>query len=148
MKKNERGQRGKSTEVIVEDLFKVWNNSTLTFAWHRMPDARAAMGRLAAQPCDYLIFRGCGLLLEVKETKHEYRLAKDKVAQRATLEKFRLAGAATYVLIHHTTLDQWRIISTADLEGGVPSWDLREYPLYDTAEDALLELEMFEGLKA
>lgn len=148
MKKDARGQRGKDTEKEVEELFTEWNSQTFTFAWHRMPDARAAMGRLKAQPCDYLVFRGEGMLLEVKETTHDYRLAKDKVAQRAVLEKFRLAGARTYVLVHHTGLGQWRIVSTANLEGGIPSWDLRDYTLYDTAADALRELEMFKGLKS
>ena len=68
---------GKETEKIVEALFTKWNESS-KFAWHRFPDARAARGRMAAQPADYLFFRApYGGLLEVKATHHAYRLAKD-----------------------------------------------------------------------
>ena len=76
---------GKETEKIVEKLFVEWNHSQ-SFAWQRMPDARAARGRLAAQPADYL-YR-CGKhagFIEVKALKHECRLPKDRVSQLPTL---------------------------------------------------------------
>lgn len=143
MKKDERGQRGKSAEKAVEDLFKRWNEQ-LGFAWHRFPDARAAMGRLSAQPADYLYFsRGGGGFLEVKETKHLHRLAKDKVAQLPVLKKFLHAGADAWILVHHTEIDRWRIVCAHDLTLGAPSWDLSTYETYASAEEALLSTECF-----
>lgn len=143
MSKNERGQRGKAAEKTVEDIFKRWN-TTMSFAWHRMADARAAMGRVSAQPADYLYFsRGTGGWLEVKETKHDYRLTKDKVQQLPILKKFMHAGADAWILVHHTTLDRWRIVCAQDLQLGAPSWDLSTFETHATAEDALLSTGCF-----
>lgn len=143
MKKDERGQRGKSAEKAVEDIFKRWNEQ-LGFAWHRFPDARAAMGRLSAQPADYLYFsRGGGGFLEVKESKHDYRIAKDKIGQLAVLKKFLHAGADAWILVHHTTIDRWRIVSAYELSLGQPSWVLTDFPTFASAEEALLSTECF-----
>ncbi len=92
---------GKETEKIVEKLFVEWNHSQ-SFAWQRMPDARAARGRLAAQPADYL-YR-CGKhagFIEVKALKHECRLPKDRVSQLPTLLKWNLAGSDDLMLVFH-----------------------------------------------
>lgn len=56
MKKESIGQRGKTAEKAVELVLKKWNSKT-SFAFHRLPDARAAhMGRLGASPADFLYF--------------------------------------------------------------------------------------------
>ena len=135
--------RGKSAEKSVDAVLKKWNNLA-AFAYHRLPDARSARGALAAQPADfYFCSKGVFGHLEVKETEHEYRLAKDKVSQLAILKKFSMAGAVSLVLVHHSTLKKWRVLYAGGLASDVPSWDLREVQTYDSAEDALVATGYF-----
>lgn len=134
---------GDETEKLVEALFKVWNQR-LKFAWHRMPDAKAARGRMAAQPADY-IYRNGGFsgFIEVKALKHAYRLPSDRVTQLPTLHKWAVAGSHNFVLVHHYMEGTWRVVASSQLEFGVPSWDLRAFPTYPTAEAALLSTGCF-----
>lgn len=128
---------GKETEKIVESFLKERNTSQ-TFAWHRFPDAKAARGAMAAQPADYLVVSaGRCFLLEVKALKHAYRLPKDRVSQLPTLHKFDMAGSGTLILVHHYTEGVWRLVSAAELEIGLPSWDLREYPVFNNIFEAM-----------
>lgn len=128
---------GKETEKLVENLFKDWNSGA-TFSWHRLPDAKAARGFLAAQPADYVWWnKPHGGYLEVKATKHDYRLAKDKISQLPELRKHALAGADCFILVHHYLLGLWRVVKATDLEVGLPSWDLREVKTFTSAEEAL-----------
>lgn len=135
---NERAQRGKAAEKAVQTVLGSWNKRFSDFAYLRMPDARAAMGRMKAMPADYLYFNGdFGGFIEVKETRHEIRLAKDKLAQLSVLRKFALAGARSVVLVYHSTLGKWRIAKLEFFNEGVPSWDLSSLPLHDSAEEAM-----------
>lgn len=132
---------GKETEKLVETLLKKMNEKA-GFSYHRLPDAKAARGFLAAQPADFVWWcweghRHAGGYLEVKATKHESRLAKDKVPQLPMLHKHALAGAVGLVLVHHYLLGKWRIIDAKRLVTGVPSWELSAFPLHDSAEAAL-----------
>lgn len=134
---------GKETEKLVERLFTQWNQKA-HFSWGRLPDARAARGAIAAQPADYAFWsKPWGGYLEVKATKHDFRLAKDKLRQLPLLQKHAVAGAQSLVLVHHYLLSKWRIVPAMELEAGLPSWDLSRYPLFDSAEAALLSTEMF-----
>lgn len=133
-----RGDRGKVAEKAVQKLLDRYNHDYSDFAYHRLPDARAAGGRLAAQPADFIYWSGdYGGFIEVKETEHEYRLAKDKISQLAILKKFSMAGARSIVLVFHSTLKKWRIAKVEYFELGVPSWDLSGLPLHDSADDAM-----------
>lgn len=134
---------GDETEKLVESLFKVWNQR-LKFAWHRMPDAKAGRGRIPAQPADYLYRNGAfSGFIEVKALKHAYRLPSDRVTQLPTLHKWGIAGNMNFVLVHHYMEGTWRVMLSSQLEFGVPSWDLRHYPTYPTAEAALLSTGCF-----
>jgi len=129
---------GKETEKLVEKLFTGWN-SRADFSWHRLPDARAARGFLAAQPADYLWWRKpYGGYLEVKATQHGYRLPKDKVRQINLLHKHALAGAQCFVLVHHYLSGQWRAVDVNNLDQGVSSWDLSPHSTYNTPAEALI----------
>lgn len=140
---SERGQRGKEAEKAVKDLFTVWNRR-MDFAWHRMPDSKASRNLVAAQPADFIVaVSGVTMWLEAKETQHEGRIAKDKVRQLPLLKKFRLARMPGYVLVLHTTLGRWRIVNVDDLDLGLPSWDLSEFELFETAQDALISTGLF-----
>ncbi len=128
---------GKETEKLVENLFKKWNENSI-FSWHRLPDAKASRGFLAAQPADYVWWRKpYGGYLEVKACNHEFRIAKDKVRQLPLLHKHSLAGASCFVLINHYLFGTWRVVNADSLPLDVPSWDLSGFPLHDTAEAAL-----------
>jgi len=130
-------QAGKETERLVKSYLEERNRQT-TFAWHRLPDATSARGVLAAQPADFLILcEGRTTFLEVKALKHPYRLPKDRLTQHAVLNKFCYAGARTVVLVHHYVEGVWRFASTAELEYGVPSWDLRSVRTETSLADIL-----------
>ena len=141
--KEKIGQRGKAAERLVEATLKKFN-SWANFAYFRMPDARAAMGRLKASPGDFLYF--CGDLsgfIEVKSTTHAYRLTRAAVSQLPTLQKFSMAGAANLILVYHIEQNVWRVLYPTDLESDTPSWDLKDVPTYPTAEDALISTGYF-----
>ena len=131
------GQRGKSAEKIVEGVLKSWNTSA-SFAYFRLADARAARNFLAAQPGDFAYFSGTFAgIIEVKSSQHSYRIAKDKISQLPVLQKLAYAGAKSVILIHHTTENVWRAVHPLDLTIGLPSWDLSHLPTYTSAEAAL-----------
>ena len=134
---------GKETENLVETLFKVWNERQ-DFAWHRLPDVKSARGRLAAQPGDFLWRSGLmSGFLEVKALKHPYLLPASRLTQLPTLKKWTLAGAKDIVLVHHYMQGLWTACFVKELGFGVPSWDLRDFPSFGTAERALMGTGMF-----
>ena len=137
------GDRGKAAEKTVEAVLKRWNGRG-DFAYWRLPDARSARNFLAAQPGDFAYFnKPRAGIIEVKETQHSYRIAKDKISQLATLKKLDLAGASSVILIHHSVEDVWRAVLPYDLDSSVPSWDLRDFPTFATAEVALISTDFF-----
>ena len=141
--KEKIGQRGKIAEKAVDALFKKWN-ARAHFAFFRMPDARAAMGRLGASPADFLYFHDkFGGFIEVKTTAHNYRLARAAVSQLPTLQKFSYAGAKNLILVFHSEINKWRVLYPAGLSMEVPSWDLTDVPTFDSAEDALISTGYF-----
>jgi len=128
---------GKATEKLIEDVFDELNKS-MFFAWHRLPDSKAARGVLAAQPADHVFFHmGVGGFIEIKALKHAFRLPRDRVSQLAVLHKFDHAGSRNFVIVHHYMTGVWRVLPTTSLEVGVPSWDLRPFPEYRSANEAV-----------
>jgi hypothetical protein len=136
--KSEIGQRGKYAEKEVETYLKKLNAADSGFAYFRLADSRAARGMIAASPADFLYFRGgVGGFIEVKSSSHPFRIAKDKISQLPTLNKFDKAGAKSWVLLHHSSLNRWRIAPSTYFPMGVPSWIVDGLPLFDSAESAL-----------
>lgn len=128
--------RGKSTEKKVENFLKSLNCKA-NVAYLRFPDSRSARNFLAAQPADFLVIcNGVPVFIESKHLNASYRLTKNKVSQHAALAKFNAAGAKALVVVEHEGVG-WRAVNIEDLEFGVPSWDLRAFPLYNSAEEAL-----------
>jgi penicillin-binding protein-related factor A (putative recombinase) len=149
MKKESIGQRGKTAEKATQDHLEKLNNKYLDFAYSRLPDARAAGGRLKAAICDFMIWSGGRCVpLEVKSTEHNFRLAKDKLAQLPNLKKVERAGADPFVLVLHTTTGLWRIAPIRFFEFGHPSWDLTSFPTFASAGDALNSVGFLPVLKA
>jgi hypothetical protein len=137
-------QVGNEAEAMVEAVLKRWNSS-IKFAWHRLPDTKAArMSMMAAQPADY-IYR-CGSyagFIEVKALAHAYRLPKANLSQLPTLHKWELAGSDDVLLVFHYLTGEWRALDPRLLSTDVASWDLREYLTHSTAEEALKSLGYF-----
>ena len=141
--KEKIGQRGKQAEKIVETVLRKWN-SRVTFAYWRLPDSRSARSFLVAQPGDYGYFSGSHAgIIEVKSSLHPSRIAKDKISQLPVLQKFALAGAKNLILVFHSEIDKWRVLFPSELAMDVPSWELSAFPLFDSAEDALISTGYF-----
>lgn len=136
---------GDETEKLVEGVFAEWNRSQ-RFAWHRLPDAKAGRGGIAAQPADYIYRHGeHSGFIEVKALKHLFRLPSPRLTQLPVLHKWDLAGASNFALVHHYMTPGWRAVPTGDLASGATSWDLSEYPLFETPREALLSTGRFGG---
>lgn len=143
MIKESVGSRGKTAEKMVWDALKRLNVKQ-SVAFFRLADARAAAGALASQPGDFVFFSdGRGGILEVKSTQHPYRLPKGSVPQLPVLKMLSMAGAQSYVIVLHKGDARWRVVSDRDLKIGVPSWDLRHFPTFATADEALLSTGAF-----
>lgn len=132
------GDRGKAAEKEAHDYLKELSARRAEFDFERLPDARAAMGRVKAQIGDFEFFRpGTHGVIEVKETKHSYRIAKDKLEQLPRLHKRAMCGGLCIVLVHFSEVKLWRAMPATDLAIGKPSWDLSLYQTYATAAEAL-----------
>ena len=129
---------GKETERLVENLLNEENTRRADFAWHRFPDSKAAGRVIAAQPSDYLVANGKRtFLLEVKALSHAYRLPTHKVRPPATLPQFDAPSTKDNIVVNHYLESVWRCFRATDLELGLPSWDLRPFPTFPSAELAL-----------
>jgi hypothetical protein len=136
--KSKSANRGKAEEKEVHEFLKRLSASRADFDFLRLPDARSAMGRVAAMPADFEAFTPSGhYLLEVKSSEHDYRLARDKVTQLPMMRKRILAGGRSIVLVYHSMIKKWRRVNVGVLDPTAPSWDLSTFAMYDSAEAAL-----------
>ena len=136
---------GGETEKVVEALFKQMNQRQ-SFAWHRLPDAKASRGRVNAQPADYTYRSGkYAGFIEVKALKHLFRLPAARLTQLPTLQKWALAGSDDVILVHHYMSGQWRSMAATELKLGETSWDLTEFEPHGSAGAALAATGYFDG---
>lgn len=148
-KKNKYTDRGKEPEDDVKDfLKKVWEPASPHREANRLVDSRQAQRIIAAAKADFDFYSGFDPqsayfgLIEVKSTKHTYRLERGKVPQLPNLRKRELCGGVCVVLVFHSELKAWRIV-TADWlthNGDKGSWNLTQFPTYPTPEAALHSL--------
>lgn len=147
-KRNKLANRGKPSEDAVAKYLTGWAAGSTEREFNRLVDAKAAGRTIKAAAADFEFFcitdmeeRAHGLI-EVKETEHEYRLARDKVPQLPRLRKRAKCGGTCVVLVHHSTLKKWRIASVPVLAstGDVGSWNLKTYPMFDSPGAALESL--------
>jgi len=132
---------GKWAEGEVHDYLNNVNLRRHDFDYERLPDARAAMGRVAAQVADFAFYtpQHHGVI-EVKETENEFRLPVSKIRQIARIKKRYHAGGKVSIVVYQSRLDLWRLIEGyqfANLDALPPSFDLAVYPMFASAEDAL-----------
>lgn len=143
IKKESVGQRGKDAESEVRKLFDQWNEQHASFAFERLPDARAAGGRIKKQLSDYMVWNlPHNIPLEVKSLEHAFRLPKANLDQLPRLKKVALAGAKPFVLVHFKPVG-WRIAPISFFEFGVTSWDMSDFPIFPSAKDALQSTGFF-----
>lgn len=136
--------RGTEAEKVVKDFLDLWVVGSPFREFSRLTDSKAAGRIIKAAPADFEYFCHRGLtpqhgLIEVKQTEHEYRLARDKVPQLARLRKREKCGGTCCVLVYHSTLKTWRVIDTLTLAdtGDKGSWNLAEEPQFPTVAQAL-----------
>lgn len=138
--------KGKWAEGKTQDWLATKASAVSSFAWHRMPDARAARNALAAQPADFLVsYRRPGsetftCFLEVKETAEARRLPKSKLSQFGKLYMFHLAGIHTRVLVYRSAHDDWVYFTEDDLffyDTSPTSFPFEDLATYSTAASAL-----------
>lgn len=127
-KKDNAGNRGKYAEKKVREFLQWFSGLNADFDFHRILDARSAMGRFPSQPGDFAFYmpRVHGLI-EIKEVAHDFRLPHKNFGpeQIGKLLKRRLAGGTILILVYHSTCKLWRVVDFEFLRtrtGG--SWDL------------------------
>lgn len=127
--KRPAAHKGKSAEALVSAWLEARQASSSGFAYHRLPDAKAARGALAAQPADFIIstHRGGMAFLEVKESGERYRLPKANISQYGKLLAFHLAGTPSWVLVRRTLTSDWLIFSSHGIMGQ-DNRDLKSFP--------------------
>lgn len=137
--------RGLYAESKVKSYLEWWVALDTHREFNRLVDTKAAGRIIKAAPADFEYFGigGDGVaqhgLIEVKQTEHEYRLARDKVSQLPRLRKREKCGGTSYVLVYHSTVKRWRCVGVAYLANGGDkgSWNLSEEPTFTTCADAL-----------
>lgn len=143
--------RGVYAEKKVKEYLEGWQERSPYREFNRMTDSKAA-GRIikaAAADFDYFCvtkemarFHG---LIEVKETEHDYRLARDKVPQLPRLRKRQKCGGRSYVVVYHSKLCMWRVATVPYLAetGDKGSWNLINMPTYPTCGHALRAIDPY-----
>jgi hypothetical protein len=139
--KNRFANRGKKSEDAMAKFLSEWSSPFKEA--NRLVDSKAAGRIIKAAAADFEYFaldRGHGLI-EVKETEHEYRLARDKVPQLARLRKRANCGGVCLVAVFHSTLQVWRVVDTEYLTrtGDKGSWNLSDVPAYTVLATAMEE---------
>lgn len=135
-----RGSRGKLTENRVHEYLKLLDSQNVHWDFQRVSDARSAGGRGAKTVVgDFEVFApGFHGVIECKEINHDFRIPCKNITQLPKARKRILAGGAYWIVVYHRTTNKWRCIPAEELEVITRgSWDLREYPAYDSLEEAL-----------
>lgn len=134
--------RGKWAEARVHDYLKTLSIRRANFDYERLPDARAAMGKFKSMIGDFEFFMpGVHGVIEAKETKHSYRITKDKLAQLPRLHKREMCGGLCVIVVYHTSPQKWRAFRAGQIGTGCPSWDLSTFKAFDTLSEALAQFE-------
>jgi hypothetical protein len=142
-----KANQGKGSEKDVQGYLEAYDKKHWAFDWARNYDAHSAGGRFQRQTGDYQFYLpGTHGVIEVKEVKHDYRLPHGNYdnPKVAKVYKRTNAGGIAIVLVLHTTTNLWRMPPFhifRKREGG--SWDLREFPTYESCDAALDTLGLF-----
>lgn len=151
-KVNKFADRGAVAEKAVQKYLTDWAQHTHR-EFERLVDSKAAGRTIKAAAADFAFFaklENCGPhgdatyryhgLIEVKETKHAFRLEKKRVTQLARLRKRTNAGGLCLVLVFHSETSQWRCIDVPYMVAGgdlTGSWDMSSQPVFTSVGAAL-----------
>lgn len=109
-----QADRGKVGEGKLQKEFAKYAGTHSVFDYERIYDARSSKGNMSnPRTGDFLIFhKGKNIVLECKETEHNYRLPKSSFdrGQRGRMKKRQYAGSICVVVIYHSTTDIWRLL--------------------------------------
>lgn len=141
-KANSFSGRGVECEKAVQKALDAWMAESPTGREaNRLVDTKAAGRTIKAAAADFDFYdaRGHHGLIEAKQTKHDYRLERDKVPQLPRLRKRTACGGRCVVVVYHSEAKVFRAVSATYLAnyGDKGSWDLRNFPSFDSAWKAL-----------
>lgn len=105
-----QANKGKSLESRFKALCEVYEGKA-KFSAHRFPDAHAG-SRVPTLADFQTLYAGKLRLVECKEVAFDHRLPHKNFRsdQVARMRKWQLAGAESWVLIHHTTGNFYRVL--------------------------------------
>lgn len=145
-RKSKFADRGKDAENAAHKYLSQWAGGSANREFNRLVDSKAAGRIIKASKADFEFFyfptnsvAPFFGLLEVKETEHEYRLARSKVSQMPSLVKRAKCGGTCLVLVHHRTIGKWRCIDARWMRdnGDKGSWNIEAFPAFNTPGEAL-----------
>lgn len=144
LKAKSTANRGAAAEAKVKQALQAWAAAAPHREFNRLTDTKAARRIVKAAPADFDFYVRIGShtvhgLIEVKETRHEYRLAHDKVPQLPRMARRADCGGLCFVLVFHSLTKYWRCLDVThmanDQKGA--SWDLRHTPAHCSPYEAL-----------
>lgn len=141
---NPFSDRGAKAEKEVQKYLTAWAGRDSRREFNRLVDSKAVGRTIKAAAADfdyYCATSGAAQhgLIEVKETQHDYRLAKGRLTQLPRLRKRANCGGLVVVLVYHSTIGRWRYITINTLTGPSDkgSWNLSNLPTFSSPGEAL-----------
>lgn len=137
--RRKRGSRGQSSQDLVQEFLTEQKSKDQNFDFDRLYDTKSAGRILPAQVSDFTFcYKGRAGAIEVKETKHDYRISNSDFPQEPRLRRRALAGALAILVVHHTTSGVWRLVQiTAFSSPMEKSLDLSGVPTHSTFKAVL-----------
>lgn len=139
--------KGKWAEEKVQKWLDEQSKVSAKFAFHRMPDARAARGALSPQPADWIVSKHLTggtftTWLEAKETAESNRLPKAKIRQYGKLLMFHHAGMQARVIVFRSLYSDWVYFDNVDLflDPSKSSFSFKDKQSFSTWDKALTEI--------
>ena len=146
-RKEELATRGKDAEACVRQVLEAIMTANPEFDYQRLPDARSCMGRIPQQIGDYLYFMQCEDntkvhgVIEVKQVKTGYRLARSAFPQWPMIKRRAKTGAKSFVLLFTKETGTWKIAPYSWLVKNEPekgSWNMAVLPTVSDLHQALI----------
>ena len=138
-----KGQRGKSTEGLIEDVLQEMKASDPAFDYDRLPDTRMAGRIMPARVSDFTLFsHGQAISLEVKEIKKDtwrFSLNKSKFPQLPRMRRRELAGCPGLLIVHLIHHGVWVWCWTRVIGGEPKSLDCATLPHCANAKTVIKE---------
>lgn len=126
---------GKYLEEAVEEFLDKFSSSGQKY--RRLPDARAARGRIPRQPSDFFLssYVNGPMHLECKTSKSKTRrLSSGEFPQYPDMKAWDAAGVRGAVLIHFYNLDELHLMFVRDMKAA-KSWVFTDSTLLTTDEE-------------